>query len=128
MVEEVEARKTILLVEDDPLLVKMYKTKFEATGFRVVSAEDGEEGLKLATAGGIDAMILDVMMPKLNGIDLLEKLSTTPAGKTLPVIVLSNLSQDEQAKKALSLGAKEYLLKANLTPTQVVEKIKKYIK
>ena len=120
-------RKKILLVEDDPLLVKMYTAKFEKEGFDVIFAEDGEDGLKKALSENADILLLDVMMPKLSGIDMLSKLRADPKGKSIPVIVFSNLSQEEEAKKALELGAKEYLIKANLTPSQVLEKIKKYL-
>ncbi len=127
MTEEVQIKKKVLLVEDDPLLVKMYKTKFVNEGFDFLVAQDGENGLKMAQNDNPDFLILDVMMPKLSGIDLLTKLRQTERGKNLPVLVISNLSQEEEAKKALSLGAKEYLLKANLTPGEVVSKVKQYL-
>jgi len=120
-------QKKILLVEDDPLLVKMYTAKFTKEGFQVISAQDGEAGLNLALKGDVNIIILDVMMPKLSGIDLLTKLRQDPRGKDIPVLMLTNLTQEEEAQKALSLGAKEYLIKANLTPSQVVERVKKYI-
>lgn len=122
-----ESKKMILLVEDDPLLVKMYSTKLIKEGYGVISAEDGECGLNLALSQKIDLILLDVMMPKLSGIDLLIKLRQDPKGKDIPVIVISNLTQEEEAQKALSLGAKEYLIKANLTPSQIIEKIRKYL-
>lgn len=121
------AKHKILIVEDDPLLTKMYTTKFITEGFEVNSAADGEEGLAKATAVTPDFIILDVMMPKLSGIDMLSRLRATEAGKNIPVIVLSNLSQEEEAKKALALGAKEYLIKANFTPSEVVTKVRMYL-
>lgn len=124
---QTETKRTILLVEDDPLLVKMYSTKFTKEGFNIIFAEDGEEGLKLALSQKIDFLLLDVMMPKLSGIDLLTKLRQDPKGKDIPVLVFSNLTQQEEAQKALGLGAKEYLIKANFTPSQLVEKVKKYL-
>ena len=117
----------ILLIEDDSLLIKMYKTKFTAEGFEVLVAEEGESGLKMALENPVSFIILDVMMPKLSGIEVLENLRQNPKGKAIPVIVLSNLDREEKAKKALSLGAKEFLVKANFTPTQVVEKVRKYL-
>lgn len=120
-------KKTILLVEDDPLLVKMYSTKFTKEGYNVVSAEDGEKGLQMALNQKVDLILLDVMMPKLSGIDLLTRLRQDPKGKEVLVIVFSNLTQVDEAQKALALGAKEYLIKANLTPSQLVAKIKQYI-
>ncbi|MBP7118750.1 response regulator transcription factor [Candidatus Woesebacteria bacterium] len=121
------AKHKILIVEDDPLLTKMYTTKFITEGFDVDSAADGEEGLAKATTVHPNFIVLDVMMPKLSGIDMLSRLRATEAGKDIPVIVLSNLSQEEEAKKALSLGAKEYLIKANFTPSEVVTKVRMYL-
>jgi len=121
------AKKTILLIEDDPLLVKMYREKFEMEGFRVISAEDGEKGLDAAFNEKVDIVILDLLIPRLSGMDFLKKLRESEMSKDLPVIVLSNLSEREEQDKARQLGVKEYLLKANLTPTQVVEKIKLYV-
>jgi CheY-like chemotaxis protein len=120
-------RKTILLVEDDPLLVKMYSTKFTKEGFNVITAQDGEEGLRIATTTHFDFMILDVMMPKMSGIDMLTKLRSDPKYKSVPVIVLTNLTQKEEAVKVQSLEVKEYLVKANFTPSEVVAKVKQYL-
>lgn len=117
----------ILLAEDDSLLANMYKTKFTREGFQVLTAEDGEETLKIALEQKIDFMILDIMMPKLSGIDVLKKLRQDPRGAKLPVLVLSNLAQEKEAQEAIQLGAKEFLVKANLTPSQVVLKVKQYL-
>lgn len=118
----------VLLVEDDPLLTKMYEAKFRAEGFDIVSAPDGVRGLEMVDQDGIDFIILDIMMPQLSGIDMLEKLRGSQKGKDIPVIILTNLSEKDEEDKAGKLGVKEYLLKANLTPSEVVEKVKKYIK
>lgn len=117
----------VLLIEDDPILVKMYKVKFESEGFEVLTADDGEQGLEMALSEGIDVIVLDIMMPKMSGIDLLTKLRKSPKGKKVIVIMLTNLSQQEEQEKALELGAVEYLVKANQTPSQVVEKIKTHL-
>jgi len=122
-----KAGATVLLIEDDPLLTKMYKAKFTTEGFNVLIAGDGEEGLKFSLENNPDIILLDIMMPKLSGLDLLSKLREDPRGKDVPVIVLTNLTQQKEAQKALDLGAKEFMVKANLTPSQVVEKIKKYL-
>lgn len=119
--------QTVLLIEDDPLLVKMYQTKFETEGFKVLTVSDGETGLKTALEQKVDFIILDMMMPKMSGLDLLTKLRQDPRGQSIPVIVLSNLAQQEQAQKAIQLGAKEFLLKANFTPSQVVAKVRQYL-
>jgi DNA-binding response OmpR family regulator len=125
--QETQNNPVILLVEDDPLLTRMYQSKFNAEGFKVLSAQDGVTGLKMAQEEKVDFMVLDIMMPQMSGIDLLEKLRTGSQGKDTPVIVLTNLTEKEEEEKARKLGVKEYLLKANLTPGEVVEKIKKYL-
>jgi len=117
----------VLLVEDDPLLVKMYSTKFGAEGFEVFIAQDGLDGLNSAITNHPDFIILDVMMPRLSGIDMLKRLRSDPQGANIPVLVLSNLSQEDEAKKAIELGAKEYLVKANFTPGEVVSKVRLYL-
>lgn len=116
----------LLLVEDDPLIDKMYRAKLTKEGFRILVAKDGVEGLELALERLPDCIILDIMMPRLSGIDLLEKLRKDPEGKKIPVIVLTNLTGKEEIERARELGVKEYLIKASLTPSQVVAKIKKY--
>lgn len=120
-------KPTVLLIEDDSLLVKMYETKFVSEGFEVLTAIDGQAGLALTKAKLPKVIVLDMMMPKLSGLDFLTQLSQDPNGKKIPVIVLTNLSKEEEAKKALALGAKEYLIKASLTPGQIVEKVKQYL-
>ncbi|QQS38906.1 response regulator [Candidatus Woesebacteria bacterium] len=117
----------VLIVEDDPLIVKMYQAKFTHEGFQVMVAEDGLTGLNMALKNDPSFIVLDIMMPQLSGIDLLEKLRTDTKGKTIPVIILTNLSEKDEEQKAIQLGAKEYLLKANLTPGEVVLKVKKHL-
>lgn len=120
-------KPVILLAEDDTLLSRMYKTKFEKEGFQIVTAEDGETALKIALEQKIDLIILDIMMPKLSGIDMLRRLREDPRGQNIPVIVLSNLTQQKEAQEALQLGAKEYLIKANLIPSQIIAKVRQYL-
>lgn len=120
-------KPVVLLVEDDPLLVTMYSAKFESEGFEVLTAYDGEEGLKVALEKNPNIILLDIMMPKLSGIDLLEKLRQDPKGKNTPVIILTNLTEAEGAEKAKELGVKEFLVKSNFTPSEVTEKIKQHL-
>jgi DNA-binding response OmpR family regulator len=120
-------KKTVLLIEDDPFLVKMYKEKFEVEGFNTLIAEDGLEGLRLATGQNVDIIILDILIPKLSGIDLLTRLRKYPKGVSIPVIVLTNLTQKEDEVKTASMGVKEYLVKSDYTPSQVVEKVRVYL-
>ena len=126
-INQTPKKPLILLIEDDSLLIKMYKAKFIAEGFEVIIASEGESGLKMALENPVSFIILDVMMPKLSGLEVLEKLRQNPKGKIIPVIVLSNLDQEEKSKKAIQLGAKEFLVKANFTPAQIVEKVRKYL-
>lgn len=115
----------ILLVEDDTFLIKMYKDKFTIEGFDVLVAEDGEAGLKLATEEKVALVILDLMIPKLSGIELLERLRETGQGNNLPVIILTNLTEKASQQKAQQLGVSEFLIKADLTPGQLVDRVKK---
>jgi len=119
--------KLLMVIEDDPLLTKMYKTKIASEGFRVITAQDGQEGLKKALEYKPDGIILDVMMPKLSGIDMLTRLRQDAYGKNIPVVIISNLSQEAEDGKAKELGVKEYLIKANYTPKEVIERLKQYI-
>lgn len=121
-------KPVILLIEDDPLLLKMYSTKFTKEGFVVFTAADGLVGLKMAIEKKPAFIILDIMMPKLSGLDLLSRLREDAHGKTVPVIVLTNLPQQLEAQRALKLGAKEFLVKADFTPAQVVEKVKAHLR
>jgi two-component system alkaline phosphatase synthesis response regulator PhoP len=125
--QQQQAKKKILIIEDDPLLVKMYSTKFASEGFQVLSASDGLEGLKIALEQVPDVIILDIMMPKMSGHDVLAKMRNSNKTNNIPVIVLSNLTQRTEAQKALDLGAKEYMAKASFTPGQVIERVKKYV-
>ncbi len=120
-------KPTVLIIEDDPLLSKMYKTKLETEGFEVLTADDGGGGLGIALSQKVDFILLDIMMPKMSGIDFLTKLRQDPKGKDLPVIVFSNLIDQEKLQKAKALGAKEYLIKAELTPAQLVTKVRQYL-
>jgi DNA-binding response OmpR family regulator len=117
----------ILLVEDDPVLSKMYTEKFKFEGFNVLSAGNGEDGLKMALTQKVDLILLDLMLPRLSGNELLAKLREDPKGKDITVIALTNLAEQEEKDRAMQLGAKEYLIKAMQTPEEVVKKVKDYL-
>jgi len=119
--------KVILVVEDDPVLLKMYTEKFIFEGFKVLNARNGEEALKVTLANKVDIILLDIMLPRVSGTDFLEKLRQDPRGKNIPVVALTNLAEETERQRALELGVKEYLVKAMQTPEQVVEKMKKYL-
>lgn len=125
--ESKENQKIILIVEDDPILLKMYTEKFTFEGFTVLNAKDGQEALDKATKENMDIILLDIMLPRMSGTDFLEKFKATAKGKDIPVIALTNLAEEEERLKAIKLGVKEYLVKAMQTPEQVVEKVKKHV-
>lgn len=118
----------ILIIEDDILIAKVYKTRLEADGYEVKIAGDGEAGMKMLSAEKPDLLLLDLMIPRVSGIEILESIQKKPSLKSLPVLVYSNLVEEEKVEKVKSLGAKEFLAKADFTPDQIVEKIKQYIK
>lgn len=128
--ESVDINKipTILIVEDDPVLSKMYTEKFKFEGFSVFTALNGEDGLQMAISQKIDMIILDLMLPRLSGSELLAKLRQNEKGKNVKVIALTNLAETEEKEKVLSLGALDYLIKAMQTPEEVVKKVKTYLR
>ncbi len=115
--------KTIFLVEDDAVVVKVYGAKFEREGFRVAVAEDGLVALKTLLTVKPDIVILDLMMPKLNGVDVLKYIRSTPELKKTPVIILSNAHMTSLALEAATIGAEKALLKSSCTPSQLLEVI-----
>jgi DNA-binding response OmpR family regulator len=117
-------KRKVLVVEDETFLVKIYSVKLKKEGFDVSIATDGEEAVKLAAEVKPDLILLDLILPKLNGFEALERIRTNPANKTTPVLVLSNLGQEEDIKRATALGASDYLVKANFSIQDIVAKIK----
>jgi CheY-like chemotaxis protein len=120
-------KKKVLIVDDDAFLSGIYATKLELEGFAVVSARDGEEGLKVALKEKPDMILMDVLMPKLDGFEALKRLKADPETKAIPVIMLSNLGQKEDVEKGMQEGAADYLIKAHFVPAEAVEKIKKVL-
>lgn len=117
----------ILIIEDDPLIVKIYTTRLTADGYQVFSSDNGEEGLTLAEQEIPDLVLLDVMMPKLDGFAVLERIRMNAQMKTTPVIMYSNLAQDSEIARAKELGVTEFIAKAGISPMEMVEKIKQYL-
>lgn len=115
----------VLLVEDDTFLSSIYKKKFEMEGYKVTTAENGEVGVDQAQKKKPDIILLDVLLPKMDGFTVLEKLKSDAKTKDIPVIMLTNLGQKDDVEKGLSLGAVDYLIKAHFKPAETVEKIKK---
>jgi DNA-binding response OmpR family regulator len=111
----------ILIVEDDNLLSKMYSSIFSSNNYQVDTAANGQEGLDKARANNPDLILLDIMMPKLNGMEVLQKLKGDPALKAIPVVILTNLAGDNDVQAALQLGAVRYIIKSELKPKEVEE-------
>jgi DNA-binding response OmpR family regulator len=117
----------ILFIEDDPLINKIYSTRLKADGHEVFAAENGEDGLKMVGEVMPDIIVLDVMMPRVDGFAVLEKLRADDRFKNKPILMYSNLNNEDEIKRAKQMGVTEFLIKANLSPTQMVAKIKQYI-
>ena len=124
----VDAKKIhVLLVEDDTFLANIYKTKFDMEGFKVSVSENGEEGLGDAKKKKPDIILLDILLPKMDGFTVLEKLKEDSSVKDIPVILLTNLGQKDDVSKGLEMGAEDYLIKAHFKPSEVVDKVKKVL-
>ena len=121
-------KKKILIVEDDQMISSMYKTKLEQDGFAVLIADNGSQGLELAGQEKPDLIMLDIILPQLDGFSVLQELKNNSKTKNTPVVMLTNLGTDEDKAKGEKLGATGYLVKSDLTPAQVSKTVKKYIK
>ena len=114
----------IAIIEDDQAISQMYRFKFEAEGFAVETAANGRLGLALAEAMRPDIILLDLMMPEMNGDEMLEKLRAKPWGKSIKVIVLTNKGEQEIPESVRQLNVSAIILKADMTPRQVAELVK----
>jgi DNA-binding response OmpR family regulator len=114
----------IAIIEDDPTISQMYRMKFEADGFDVRMAGNGKVGIELVRKFQPDVVLLDIQMPEMDGVEALKKIRSLSAGKTVPVIILTNLSEEEAPAEMRSLGIHSYIVKANYTPRQVVAHVK----
>ncbi|MEA2092796.1 MAG: response regulator [Patescibacteria group bacterium] len=120
--------KKILIIEDEKMLTDIYEERFKREGFEVYSAVSAEEGLKKTIGIKPDLIILDILLPRGNGTDFLEKMNKIDDLKDIKVIAYSNYDDNETREKAIGLGAKEYLIKTNYTPKEILDLINKYIK
>ena len=116
--------KKILIVEDDKFLRELIAKKLSEEGFIVEEASDGEEGIRKIKEGRPDLILLDLILPSIDGFEVLEKIKEDLETKPIPVIVLSNLGQKEDIERGLKLGAFDYLVKAHFTPGEVIEKVR----
>lgn len=117
----------VLIIEDDQLIQRMYNKIFSFEKYEVVTASDGEEGLEKARTTNPTIILLDVMMPKMNGMEVLEKLKIDPATKTIPVVMFSNLAGDNDVETALAKGAVKYIIKSEHDPKEIADMVDEII-
>lgn len=127
-IQKSEKKKTVLLVDDDPLIIRMYETKLTQDGYGVLLAFNGMEAVAIAKKEKPDLIFLDLMMPKMNGVDTLKLLKDDLTTKKIPVIILTNLSdKEEYVKKSKELGALDYLVKASLELKELSLRVKEIV-
>lgn len=120
--------KTILIVEDDKFLRELIVQKLVKEGYDIVEAVDGEEGIKKIKAGNPDLVLLDLILPGVDGFEVLSRMKADENLAKIPVIILSNLGQREEVERGLKLGANDYMIKAHFTPREIIDKIKTVLK
>lgn len=123
-----EKKIKILIVEDDDSLREMYKIRLEYEGFDVIVASDGETALAKAVSEQPDLILLDIMMPKISGFDVLDILKSTNSTSKIPIIILTVLEQESNKVKGLMQGAEDYLIKSQTMPAEVVAKVREVLK
>jgi len=117
----------VLLVEDDPFLIDIYTTKLKAEGFDLLSAKDGEEAMEKIKSDKPALVILDIVLPNMDGWWVLKQIKEIKGAEKPKILVLSNLGQKEEVEKGLMLGADKYLIKSDFTPSQIVKELKNLI-
>jgi len=122
-------KKTVLFIEDDFNQRKMYQTVFTKAGYRFLLADDGRQGLKRVLKYHPDLVLLDILMPEMDGIEFLKLIKNKPKVADIPILVLTNFTREETLKHALTLGAQEVIIKTNIVPKELLKKVeKKYFK
>lgn len=119
--------KKILLIEDEELIIKLLQKKLTALGFDVTLAMDGEEGMAKMKQTAPDLVLLDIIMPRMGGFEVMDLVRKDPALAKIPIIIISNSGQPLELERARKMGAVDWLVKAEFDPKEVVEKIDKYI-
>jgi len=120
--------KKILIIEDEKILGEMYKDKFTEAGFEVSLVIEAKEGIEAIKKEKPDLILLDILLPRENGIFFLQKIREIPEIASIPVVAFSNYDDPATKREAIKLGVKEYLIKTNYTPQEIVAKIKEYLK
>lgn len=113
-----------LIIEDEQFIRDIYKRQLEKAGIIVDGFSNGAEGLQSISQNKYDIILLDIMLPDLNGLEILKQVKQNPDTKNIPVMMLTNLGQDEVIKEGFSLGAQGYFIKASYTPDQIVQEVK----
>lgn len=119
---------TVTIVEDEQAISQMYRIKLEAEGYEVFTAENGAKGLEVIQQHRPDVVLLDIMMPEMTGDVMLKKLRESDWGKDIKVIILTNVSEEEAMKKVKELGVSDFVIKAQSTPHQVLDVVKRVLK
>lgn len=119
--------KHILLIEDDPFLAEIYVARFKGAGFDTEVARDSILGISKAKEKRPDLILLDIVIPNMNGFEVLKMLKKDSETSGIPVVILSNLGEEENVEKGISLGAEAYYIKAHYTPTEVVARVKEIL-
>lgn len=120
-------KKKILIVEDDIYTLELYEGQLKKAGFDIYRALDGDEGFKVTKDIKPDLVLLDIMLPKVDGFEMLKNIRKDKETKGLPVLILTNLGRESIVKEGFNLGAQGYLIKASCTPNQVVDTVKKFL-
>lgn len=121
-------KKKILIVEDDNFVAEVYLAKLSEMGYEAILAQNGEEGLAALKKDKIDLILLDILMPIMNGMEMLEEIKKQEDWKNIPVILLTNVGEKESIQKVREMGVKNYLIKSHFTPAEVIEKIESVFK
>lgn len=121
-------KKTILIIEDEKFLLEMYQSRFEKDGYQVLTAMSGRKGLELAQKEKPDLIILDILMPGMDGYEVIKKLKKDSQTEKIPILVFSNLGQPEEINQGLKLGADDYIIKTDLTPSELINKVEIMLK
>jgi len=120
-------KSKVLLIEDDPVLAKVLNEELREAGFEIFQAYDGDAGLSMAREKLPDLILLDIMLPKKSGFEVLESLKSFPETKAIPVALLTMLGSDDDVKKGLQLGASEYIVKSQHALPEIMEMVKKFL-
>lgn len=123
-----EDKIKVLIIEDEPEVLELYRLKLSLDDYIVITALNGEEGLKKAKSDKPELIFLDIKMPGMDGFEVLKRLRVDPETKDLPVVILSNFDEESMVERGLALGANEYLIKSHFSPASLSEKASEYFK